>query len=249
MPVAPNGMLRRLPLLLALCATPALAQDDEGSAEAAPSSLDGVGRITVGAGYRLTSNATLYDSWYGAKGPGAGLERAPESSGAPVGALTFAYAVTDLVELGIDLFGTTQNLRLTEAVGDGTTVSRKVTTLAYGALVGLRFQGVLDIGPQGLVPFAGVLTGPAVISSKREGSGLQENVGQAWVGALGATLRLSSKWGITAEYRLMFLRGPVESPNTTTAPGPFSFSSGGSWFSLGVTYTFPPDPSRPLPTF
>ncbi|RKH43585.1 hypothetical protein [Corallococcus llansteffanensis] len=241
-------MLPRLPLLFALAAAPALAQD-EGREDSAPVNLDGVGRITVEAGYRLTSNATLHDSWYGAKGPGAGLERAPESTGAPVGALTFAYAVTDLVELGIDVFGTTQNLRLTEALGDGTTVSRKVSTLAYGVLVGLRFQGVLDVGPQGLVPFVGVLTGPTVISSKREGSSLQENVGQAWAGALGATLRLSSKWGITAEYRLMFLRGPVESPNTTTAPGPFSFSSGGNWFSLGVTYTFPPDPSRPMPTF
>ncbi|MCY1034925.1 hypothetical protein OV207_25990 [Corallococcus sp. BB11-1] len=240
-------MLRRAPLLFALIAAPAFAQDDaDGDA---PTSLDGVGRITVQAGYRLTSNATLYESWYGPKGPGAGLERAPESSGAPVGALTFAYAVSDLVELGLDLVGTTQNLRLTEGQGDGTTVSRKVTTLAYGLLVGLRFQGVLDVGPQGLVPFVGLHTGPTVISSQREGSALQENVAQAWVGSLGATLRLSAKWGITAEYRLMFLRGPVESQDTARFKGPFSFSSGGNWFSLGVTYTFPPDPSRPLPTF
>ncbi|WP_244238381.1 hypothetical protein [Corallococcus terminator] len=240
-------MLRRAPLLLALLCSPAFAQEEaEGDA---PTNLDGVGRITVEAGYRLTSNATLYESWYGAKGPGAGLERAPESTGAPVGALTFAYAVSDLVELGLDLFGSAQNLRLTESLSDGTTVSRKVSTLSYGLLVGLRFQGVLDIGPQGLVPFVGLHTGPTVISSQREGSALQENVGQAWVGSLGATLRLSAKWGITAEYRLMFLRGPVESPDAAKFKGPFSFSNGGNWFSLGVTYTFPPDPSRPLPTF
>ncbi|RKH61593.1 hypothetical protein [Corallococcus aberystwythensis] len=241
-------MLRRLPLLLALAAAPALAQDEDMGGDNAPTNLDGVGRITLQAGYRLTSNNTLYDSWYGTKGPGNGLERGPESSGAPLGVATFAYAMSDLVEIGIDLLGTTQNLRLSEPGGDGP-VSRKVSTVAYGLLIGMRFQGVLDVGPQGLVPFAGLLTGPTVVSSTREGSSLQEKVTQAWVGSLGATLRLSAKWGITAEYRFMFLRGPVESPNATSYPGPFSFSSGGNWFALGVTYTFPPDPSRPLTNF
>ncbi|WP_223646670.1 hypothetical protein [Corallococcus sp. EGB] len=245
-------MLRRLPLVLALVAAPtlALAQEygDTGG-DQAPTNLDGVGRITFQAGYRLTSNATLYDAWYGAKGPGSGLERSVESSGAPVGAATFAYAMSDLVEVGIDLFGTAQNLRLTEPLGDGSTVSRKVSTVAYGLLIGLRFQGVLDVGPHGLVPFAGVLTGPAVVSSTREGSSIQEKVSQAWVGSLGTTLRLSAHWGITAEYRFMFMRGPVESPDAAKWGGPFSFSSGGNWFALGVTYAFPPDPSRPLSSF
>ncbi|RKG81127.1 hypothetical protein D7W79_06225 [Corallococcus exercitus] len=241
-------MLRRLPLLLALAAAPALAQDEDSGGERAPTNLDGVGRITVEAGYRLTSNGTLYDAWYGTKGPGNGLERAPESTGAPFGAATFAYAMSDLVEVGIDLFGTAQTLRLTEPGGDGS-VSRKVSTVSYGVLIGLRFQGVLDVGPQGLVPFAGLLTGPTVISSKREGSALQEKVSQAWVGSLGATLRLSAKWGLTAEYRFTFLRGPVESPDAAKFAGPFSFSHGGNWFALGVTYTFPPDPSRPLTNF
>ena len=245
-------MLRRLPLVLALVAAPAvaLAQDDgDSGGEKAPTNLDGVGRITLQAGYRLTSNSTLYDAWYGARGPGNGLERSAESSGAPLGAATFAYAMSDLVEVGIDLFGTAQSLRLTEPAGDGTTVSRELSTVAYGLLIGLRFQGVLDVGPHGLVPFAGVLTGPAVVSSTREGSSLQEKVSQAWVGSLGATLRQSANWGLTAEYRFMFLRGPVESPNGETWAGPFSFSSGGSWFALGVTYAFPPDPSRPLSNF
>ncbi|MBN9685070.1 MULTISPECIES: hypothetical protein [unclassified Corallococcus] len=245
-------MLRRLPLVFALATAPvvALAQEEgDWSAERAPNDLNGVGRITVQAGYRLTSNNTLYDSWYGAKGPGNGLERAPESSGGPVGVATFAYAMSDLVEIGIDLLGTAQNLRLSEPGPDATTVSRKVSTLSYGILLGVRFQGVLDVGPQGLVPFAGVLTGPTVISSTREGSAIKEQVSQAWVGSLGATLRLSAKWGITAEYRFMFLRGPVESPDTAKYSGPFSFSHGGNWFALGITYAFPPDPSRPLTNF
>ncbi|NOJ93207.1 hypothetical protein D7W82_08645 [Corallococcus sp. CA049B] len=244
-------MLRRLPLVFALATAPtlALAQEGDWSAGRAPTDLDGVGRITVQAGYRLTSNGTLYDAWYGAKGPGNGLERAPESSGGPLGVATFAYAMSDLVEVGIDLFGTAQTLRLSEPGPDGTTVSRKVSTVSYGALLGVRFQGVLDIGPQGLIPSAGVLTGPAVISSTREGSSIQERVSQAWVGSLGATLRLSAEWGITAEYRFMLLRGPVESPDAEAFKGPFSFSHGGNWFALGVTYAFPPNPSRPMASF
>ncbi|RKH52035.1 hypothetical protein D7X55_07215 [Corallococcus sp. AB049A] len=243
-------MLRRLPLVLALAAAPvsALAQEDgDLGGPPAPTNLDGVGRITVLAGYRLTSNDTLQDAWHGANGPSNGLERAPMSSGAPVGVATFAYAMSDLVEVGIDLFGTAQNLHLTEPGPDGPVI-RKASTVSYGALIGLRFQGVLDIGPQGLVPYAGILTGPTVISSTREGSSIQERVSQAWVGSLGGTLRLSANWGITAEYRFTFLRGPVESPDPKK-PGPFSFSHGGNWFALGVTYAFAPDPSRPLSSF
>jgi hypothetical protein len=244
-------MLRRLSFVLAVLATPvsASAQGDEAGGSSAPSNLDGVGRVTVLAGYRLTSNNTLYDAWYGAKGPGAGLSRAAETPGGLFGAATFAYAMSDLVEVGIDLFGTFNTLRLTEPTADGT-VARKVKTQAYGALLGLRFQGVVEgVGPEGLVPFVGLHTGPTVVSSVREGSELQETVTQAWVGSLGATLRLSARWGITAEYRFMFLRGPVQSPDKAKYGGPFSFNTGGNWFGLGLTYTFPPDPSRPMTSF
>ncbi|MBU8894552.1 hypothetical protein KRR26_03000 [Corallococcus sp. M34] len=245
-------MPRRLLPLLVLLATPALAQPED----AAPKSLDGVGRITVSGGWRLTSNDTLFDSWYRPGKVGSAWLPPPERGEDPRGdgpvlTGTFAYAVTDLVELGIDLFVSGNNsLRLAEPVGDGTFERRKLTTLSYGALVGLRFQGVLDgIGPQGLVPFAGILTGPAVAASKREGSSMVENVTQAWMGSIGATLRLSAHWGLTAEYRLAFLRGPVETPDAEGHPGPFSFNGGGNWFTLGLTYAFSPEPSRSVGSF
>ena len=46
--------------------------------------------------------------------------------------------------------------------------------------------------------------------------------------------------------------GPVETPtppDEKTKWGPFSFNGGGNWFTVGVTYAFAPDPSRPVPSF
>ncbi|NTX02327.1 outer membrane beta-barrel protein [Myxococcus sp. CA040A] len=235
-------MLRRLPLLLALMfAAPAFAQDEEDDG---PTSMDGVGRITVQGGWRSTSNETFYKGWYGRTGNGD-LARARKTGGGPFGVASFAYSLSDLVELGIDLFATGSRLYVTEpGVESLPPTERGIDTLAYGAMLGLRFQKLLpEVGPYGLVPFLGFLTGPTLISSERDGEAVRERTTQAWAGSLGATWRLSSRWGITGEYRFMFLRGPVGPEDAKIG----SFSLGGSWLSLGVTYTFPPEPSRGLP--
>jgi hypothetical protein len=237
-------MLRRLlPPLALLLAVPAAAQEED---EAVPDSMEGVGRISVQGGWRETSNETLYKRWYG--GTAEGVPRARDVSGAPVLALTFAYALSDLVELSIDLLGTSGRLYLNEPAAEegGPITERRIDTLGYGALVGLRFQTVLpEVGPYGLVPFAGILTGPMLISSQRQGESVQETTSQAWMGSVGTTLRLSPRWGLTAEYRLGFMRGPVGPPGGRVG----SFSQGGHWLTLGVTYTFPPEPMRPVPSY
>ncbi|MFP2912868.1 outer membrane beta-barrel protein [Pyxidicoccus sp. 3LFB2] len=236
-------MLRRLlPPLVLLIAAPAAAQDprdlDEEEDEEVATSLDGVGRISIQGGWRLTSNETMYENWYGRK-DNTELARAREVAGGPLAVGSFAYAINDLVELGIDLFLTGGRLYLNAPEGE-----QAINTLSYGAAIGLRFQTVLpEVGPHGLVPFAGILTGPSLTSSKRGSEKLMETTTQVWMGTLGATLRLSPRWGVTAEYRLAFLRGPVGPPENK-----LSFSNGGSWFTLGVTYSFPPEPSRPLPS-
>ncbi|AEI67536.1 hypothetical protein [Corallococcus macrosporus] len=237
-------MLRRLLPLALLLSAPAAAQDHDGYGdEDVSTSLDGVGRITIQGGWRITPNKTLYDGWY-ARQANQGLPRAREVTGGPTVTASFAYAISDLLEVGIDLFGTKSRLYLNEPGADGAPPqARQVDTLGYGALIGLRFQTVLPgIGPHGLVPFAGLLTGPTLASSERKGEALQEITTQAWMGNVGATLRLTPRWGITADYRLAFLRGPV-GPSTGRVG---SFSLGGSWLSLGVTYSFPAEPSRPL---
>lgn len=238
-------MLRRsLPLLALLAAAPAFAQDPSDEADdEVPTSLNGVGRISIQGGWRVTSNETLYTSWYG-RAENQGLARAREVSGGPLVVGSFAYALSDLVEVGIDLFGTNGRLFLREPDGN----ERRIDLLSYGALVGLRFQTVLpEVGPYGLVPFVGLFTGPTLASSKRQGEAVQETTTQAWVGSLGTTWRLSPRWGLTAEYRLAFLRGPVGPPEPPNNRRIGSFSTGGNWLALGVTYSFPPEPTRPLP--
>jgi opacity protein-like surface antigen len=205
-----------LTLLAALAASTAFAQDG------APS-LEGEGRISIQGGWRYVSNSTFYNGYYSQHPE---FERAPQSH--VVG--SFAYAVTDLVEVGIDLFGTAERMQLT-----GTP---ELTVVNYGALLGLRFQGWLNLGPEGTVPFLGLLTGPMLASSTFKGQPVRELLSQAWAGSAGATMRLTPRWGITAEYRLVFARGAVGKPEERFG----TFNAGGSWLSVGVNYSFPPEP-------
>lgn len=209
-----------LPLLAALAASTAFAQGG------APS-LEGEGRVSIQGGWRYVSNSTFYNGYY-SRNPG--LERAPQSQGGPLVVGSFAYAITDLMEVGIDLFATAERMQLTN--------QPRLTILNYGALLGLRFQGWLDLGPEGTAPFLGLLTGPMLASATFQGQPVRETLSQAWAGTAGATLRLTPRWGLTLEYRLVFARGAVGKPEERFG----SFNAGGSWLSVGVNYTFPPEP-------
>lgn len=225
-------MRRLLPLAVLLATGSASAQDEE----LLP--LNGVGRISVQAGWRHSSNGTFYDSFY-ALPAYQGVQRAPESPGGPFLAGSFAYSVTEFFELGIDLYATGEQLRLTGAP--------TITNVTYGALVGLRLQTLLDIlTPEGVVPFVGLQTGPSLAYSTAEGVGSRELFTQAWAGTVGATLRFSAQWGLTAEYRLAFARGQSVFNNKPEFRGLASYNAGGNWFALGVTYFFASDPIRPF---
>jgi hypothetical protein len=225
--------MRRLTLLVVLLAAGSASAQEE---ELMP--LNGVGRITVEAGWRVSSNSTFYDSFY-ALPAYQGVPRAPESPGGPFLAGSFAYAVSDFIELGIDLFATGEQLRLTGAP--------TLTNVTYGALVGLRLQTLLDIlTPEGVVPFVGFQTGPTLVYSTAEGVGSRELFTQAWAGNVGATFRFSAHWGLTAEYRLAFARGQSVFNNKPEFKGLASYNAGGNWFALGVTYFFASDPIRPF---
>ena len=226
-------MRRLVSLALLLAAGSASAQEEGGLAP-----LNGVGRISVQGGWRLSSNTTFYDSFYALPGF-QGAQRAPESPGGPFLTGSFAYAVTDLIELGVDVFATGEQLRLTGAP--------TLTNITYGALLGVRFQGLLDVlTPEGVVPFVGIETGPTLALSRAENVGTKEVLTQAWVGSVGATFRLSPRWGITAEYRLAFARGQSAFSRRKEYEQLASYNAGGNWFALGVTYMLPANPSRPI---
>ncbi|HYI01073.1 hypothetical protein [Hyalangium sp.] len=215
-----------LTLLATLAASTAFAQDD------APS-LDGVGRISIQGGWRYVSNSTLYNSYYSQPG-NAGLERAAKSPGGPLLVGSFAYAMSDLVEVGIDLFGTGERLQLTD--------QPQLTTLCYGALLGVRLQKWVALGPEGTVPFVGVLTGPLLATATFKGERPQETLTQAYAATVGATARLNPHWGLSLEFRQVFARGTVSKTGQRFS----SFNAGGSWLSVGVSYAFPPDPGPSL---
>lgn len=223
-------MSRSLFLAAVLSASAALAQDDDYPSE----SLSGVGRFSLEAGWRLTTNKTFYNSYYGGR---PDLTRAPGSPGGPLAVGSFAYGISESLELGVDLFAGGERLQLTG--------QPELTTATYGALVGLRLQSVVPgFGPHGLVPFIGLLAGPTLAYSQFKGATGQEDLKTAYGATLGATLRMNPRWGLTAEYRFVNVRGPVGGLSGQSFT---SFNGGGSWFSVGLTYTWPPEQnSHPL---
>lgn len=213
-------------LLVTLAASSASAQYDE---EEPPLELAGSSRLSLQTGWRYAPNTRFYDRYY-SQAENRGLSRAGGALGGPLLTATFAYSISNLIELGIDLFATYERMRLTGQPG--------LNAATYGALVGLRLQKRLELGPEGLVPSVGILTGPLLAASYFDGGRSVENLNQAVGGALGATLRLSPKWGFCFEYRLIFARGEAEDVGL--------YNAAGHWFSVGMTYQFPSEPDRPL---
>jgi hypothetical protein len=221
-------MRRLLLLVLLFSASGASAQS------AGPSALDQTTRITVHGGWRLTSNDTFYERYYDLD-EYKGLQRAPASPGGPYVGATFGYSASELVEVGIDLFATGERLQLTG--------SPPITTVTYGALVGLRFQALLDVlTANGVVPFIGLQSGPVLVLSSVDGPGIRETFTQGWAGTVGVNFRLSPHWGLAADYRLVFARGinPFSGSGLPGLKDLGSYNAGGNWFSVGVTFFFPP---------
>jgi hypothetical protein len=214
-------------LLATLVATPAAAQyEDE---EKAQTELDGTSRFSLLTGWRYTPNSRFYDGYY-SDVDNRGLERTRGAIGGPLLTGTFAYSVTNLIEVGIDLFTTYERMHLTGKPA--------LNAITYGALLGMRFQHRFEVGPQGLVPSVGVLIGPLLAASYFDGGKAVENYTQAIGTTVGATLGLTPKWGLRFEYRLLVAKGEAEDLGT--------YEAAGNWFSVGLNYQFPSEPDRPM---
>nr|QKW93880.1 hypothetical protein [Vitiosangium cumulatum] len=208
------------------------AEHEEESAEheeEAPSMLEGSSRISLQTGWRYTPNTRFYDGYYSQE-KNLNLERSGGAIGGPLLGATFAYSPLEWLELGIDLFATYERMQLTGKPG--------LNAMTLGALVGLRFQKRLEIGPAGLVPSVGVLIGPVFAASYFDGRRSVETAPRTIGGTVGATLHLSEEWGITFEYRQILAKGEAEKIGVYDAVG--------NWFSVGMTYQFPSKPDRPM---
>jgi hypothetical protein len=202
--------VRWLGLVVALCAT---------SAAAMP--LDGAGRVSVMAGWRSTPNTHFLSS-----ATAAGFTPVGRSPGGPVMSATFGYAATPYLEVGIDLFGTTEALRFS-GLPD-------LRSVSYGALLGLRLQTAIPLpGELDLVPFIGPLVGPSLVYVT---GGPLPTAAERFVtgfgGSGGLTVRFTDSLAASLEAKLMLIRGRV--------PPIGSINGGGVWATVGFTYYFPP---------
>lgn len=213
-------------LLVLLTASIASAQYDE---EELPQPLEGSSRFSLQTGWRYAPNTQIFDEFY-SQPKYQSLKRTGRAIGGPLLTATFAYSPLEWLELGVDLFTTYERMQFTNQTG--------LNAMTFGAVVGLRFQKRLEIGSKVLVPSVGLLLGPMFAISSFDGEGAVENGGNPFGGTVGATLRLSEKWGLAFEYRLLFGKGAAEKLG--------AYDALGNCFSVGMTYQLPDVPDRPM---
>jgi hypothetical protein len=187
----------------------------------------GTGRITFAPGWRLTPNDTFAKS-----AELAGTPLGHSLPGGPVGIASFAYAATEELEVELSMYGGAEFLKL-----EGLPT---LTSVTYGALAGLRLG--YSFWEDRVRPSLLFATGIALVMTTGGGmEGLTEKLSQIYVPGVGVSFSLGTNWDLTLDYRLLLaVRGSV--------PGIGSINGGGSWFTIGISYLFPPDfghPPRP----
>ncbi len=205
---------------LLLCASPVFAAN-----------LDGMGRISVVAGYKWTPN------WY--------FESKAAEQGNPLisrgislqGAASFGYGVTSWVELAIDLIGGYEMFILKGY--------QPFNSVYYGGLIGGRVA-TLEFFSRNLSAYFGLQAGPALAQVSSDGVSSSERVVLGISVNAGLTYRVVERIGITLDVRYLYARVPVASIGAANV--------GGLMPSLGVTLFFPGPASNevhelPVPGF
>jgi len=194
------------------------------SAQEAPRSVEGMGRIAVQGGYRWTPNSEFMRRAADLQHPVVG-----SMNGGPQFSASFGYAPLDWVEATIDVFVGFESFKL-----EG---FEEFTSTTYGALLGIRLVK-MDFPVRRLVPYLGAQLGPVLsfITSKSTPGAERLNTGYS-INA-GLTVRLTDRWGVGFDVRYLFARGDV--PEVAT------IDAGGLWVSLSLTYFIPAGPKDPL---
>lgn len=187
-----------------------------GSTTAAAASVDGMGRISAGGGWRLTPNEPFFN-----KAAEVGAPVSKRSGGGPQGTASFGYGASDLFEVCIDLF----------IGGEGFTLGADdFSALTYGALLGGRLTKA-DFPFAGLTPWLGIGLGPtlAFITSKTRTN--PERLITSYAVDVGAMYRVSDRFGVQLGVRYLFAYAEVD--------GIGSANAGGLFFTLGLSILFP----------
>jgi opacity protein-like surface antigen len=188
----------------------------------AHASLDGMGRISLLPGWRYTPNDYFAGSASRAGFPVVGKS----SGGGPQMTASFGYMTSDTVEVGIDLFGGYQALKLRDLGG--------LNSVSYGALVQAR--AVFEVG--NLLPYLGAGLGPVfALVTENGGQDTTEKLVTGYSLGGGASYRLTERFALSLDARWLLARGVV--------PGIGGINSGGLFAGMGLTWFLPGEPMRP----
>lgn len=203
--------------LLLLGATPAFA-----AADAWTNGIDGVGRISVSAGWKLAGQ-----DWFFNQSANEGHPLVSRGIGGPQAFASFGYGAIRWLEVAIDLFLGHDRFEISPY--------QPVNVITYGALVGVRAQ-LMDFLVPGLAPYIGFSIGPT-LGYVFTGAPDQtfERLVTGVAGVAGIAYRFSDHLGISVDYRLLYARGVWVTSGLNV---------GGSFFSLGFVIYFPRNPSE-----
>jgi hypothetical protein len=192
------------------------------------SGVDGLGRVSVGGGFRWVPNG-----WFQSRAARAGTPVIPGIEGGPQASASFGLGVSSALEVSVDLVLAYQNINLRSA--EGTTVS--LDSLTAGGLLGGRLTAT-DVFFKGFMPFASVQAGPLLASITSASMTVPERVVLAVSASVGATWRFDDRYGITLEGRYLWARSVI--------PEISGINVGGVMASVMFTFFFPPSLKRDL---
>lgn len=193
-----------------------------GSAEA--SGVDGLGRISIGGGWRWVPN------WYFAsKAEEAGRPLEAVSSGGPQGTASFSLGVNSWLEVAVDLFIGYEGFRLAP--------QEQFSSVSYGGVIGARLVAT-DVLFKGFMPYLSLQAGPMLSSVASPQTPNAERLLGALSAAGGATWRFAERYGVSVEARWIYGRLFV--------PGISGINVGGVWFSASFVIFIPATPKRDL---
>ncbi len=183
--------------------------------------VEGMGRVSVTAGYKWTPN------WYfEGKAAAAGYPLESRTPGLG-GSASFGYGVSSWLEVAIDLLGGWETFTLAG--------HQPFSSVIYGGLLGARVT-VFDAPFRGLVPHFGVQAGPTVAQITSITAPSAERVLLTYSVNAGLSYRLTERFAITADVRWVYAR--VQAANISGA------NIGGVFFTIGATVYFPGSPER-----
>lgn len=195
-----------------------------GSAGA--SSIDGAGRISIGAGARWIPQWYLIDH-----AATAGTPVVDFVGFGPSLVGSFGYGVASWLELSIDLLGGWQPLSIQRPEG----VSRYNSFMGMGA-IGARIVGKKLWGP--VSPWATAMGGGIFSSLSGPDVAHQEDFKPSFIGGAGIDINVNEHYGLSFDVRYIYGRNFF--------PGISSFNTGGVMLTISFVMFFAPEQKREL---